>query len=101
MFIGGIEFAGHSMFMALGVTSDGTKTSLGIWAGSTESTVVVTELWSNVVVPVSSRRRSDARRHRRRQGDPHALLRASSGRLPDGTAVAFIRHVSRRRADPL
>ena len=30
-------------------TSDGTKTPLGIWAGSTENTVVVTELLSNLV----------------------------------------------------
>jgi transposase-like protein len=49
MFIDGIEFAGHSVLIALGVTSDGTKTPLGIWAGSTENTVVVTELLSNLV----------------------------------------------------
>jgi putative transposase len=49
MFIDGIEFAGHSVVIALGVTIDGTKTPLGIWAGSTENTVVVTELLSNLV----------------------------------------------------
>jgi transposase-like protein len=49
MFIDGIEFAGHSVLIALGVTVDGTKTPLGIWAGSTENTVVVTELLSNLV----------------------------------------------------
>ena len=49
MFIDGIEFAGHSVLIALGVTSDGTKTPLGIWAGSTENTTVVTELLSNLV----------------------------------------------------
>jgi transposase-like protein len=49
MFIDGIEFAGHSVLIALGVTIDGTKTPLGIWAGSTENTVVVTELLSNLV----------------------------------------------------
>lgn len=49
MFIDGIEFAGHSVLIALGVTIDGTKTPLGIWAGSTENTTVVTELLSNLV----------------------------------------------------
>ena len=49
MFIDGIEFAGHSVLIALGVTIAGTKTPLGIWAGSTENTVVVTELLSNLV----------------------------------------------------
>ena len=49
MFIDGIEFAGHSVIIALGVTIDGTKAPLGIWAGSTENTVVVTELLSNLV----------------------------------------------------
>jgi transposase-like protein len=49
MFIDGIEFAGHSVLIALGVTNDGTKTPLGIGAGSTENTTVVTELLSNLV----------------------------------------------------
>jgi transposase-like protein len=49
MFIDGIEFAGHSVLVALGVTIDGTKLPLGIWAGSTENTVVVTELLTNLV----------------------------------------------------
>lgn len=49
MFIDGIEFAGHSVLIALGVTIDGTKTPLGIWAGSTENTTVVTELLSSLV----------------------------------------------------
>jgi putative transposase len=49
MFIDGIEFAGHSVLVALGVTIDGTKTPLGIWAGSTENTTVATELLSNLV----------------------------------------------------
>src|SRR5205085_7712688 len=48
MFIDGIEFAGHAVLIALGVTIDGTKTPLGIWAGSTENTTVVTELLSNL-----------------------------------------------------
>jgi len=49
MFIDGIEFAGHSVLIALGVSIDGTKVPLGIWAGSTENTTVVTELLSNLV----------------------------------------------------
>jgi len=49
MFIDGIEFAGHSVLVALGVMIDGTKTPLGIWAGSTENTTVATELLSNLV----------------------------------------------------
>jgi putative transposase len=49
MFIDGIEFAGHSVIIALGVTIDGSKAPLGIWAGSTENTTVVTELLSNLV----------------------------------------------------
>jgi transposase-like protein len=49
MFIDGIEFGGHAVLIALGVTIDGTKTPLGIWVGSTENTTVVTELLSNLV----------------------------------------------------
>ncbi len=75
MFIDGIEFAGHSVVIALGVTIDGTKMPLGIWAGSTENTVLVTELLSNLVGSRSSRRRIDALRHRRRQGDPQGTAR--------------------------
>ena len=49
MFIDGIEFAGRTAIIALGVTIDGTKLPLGLWAGSTKRTVVVTELLSNLV----------------------------------------------------
>jgi transposase-like protein len=49
MFIDGIEFAGHSVLVALGVTIDGTTLPLGIWGGSTENTVVATALLSNLV----------------------------------------------------
>jgi putative transposase len=49
MFIDGIESAGHAVLIALGVIIDGTKTPLGIWAGSTGNTTVVTELLSNIV----------------------------------------------------
>jgi putative transposase len=49
MFIDGIEFAGHAVVIALGVTIDGTKEPLGIWAGSTENATVTTALLSDLV----------------------------------------------------
>lgn len=49
MFIDGIEFAGHAVIIALGVTIDGTKEPLGIWAGSTENTTVATALLSDLI----------------------------------------------------
>jgi transposase-like protein len=49
MFIDGIEFAGHAVIVALGVTIDGTKTPLGIWAGSTENATVATALLQNLI----------------------------------------------------
>jgi putative transposase len=49
MFIDGIEFAGHSVLIALGVTIDGTKTPLGLWAGSTENATVATALVQNLI----------------------------------------------------
>ena len=49
MFIDGIEFAKHTVIVALGVTIDGTKVPLGIWAGSTENAVVATSLLQNLV----------------------------------------------------
>lgn len=49
MFIDGIEFAGHAVVIALGVTIDGTKEPLGIWAGSTENSTVTTALLSDLV----------------------------------------------------
>lgn len=49
MFIDGIEFAGHTVIVALGVTIDGTKVPLGLWAGSSENTVVATALLQNLV----------------------------------------------------
>lgn len=49
MFIDGIEFAGHAVIIALGVTIDGTKVPLGLWAGSTENSVIATALLQNVI----------------------------------------------------
>lgn len=78
MFIDGIEFAGHAVLVALGVTIDGTKTPLGIWAGSTENTTVATEL----LQPGSARaprRAVHAVRHRWRQGHPQGPARRVRG----------------------
>jgi transposase-like protein len=49
MFIDGIEFARHTMVVALGVTIDGTKVPLGLWGGSTENAAVATALMQNLV----------------------------------------------------
>ena len=49
MFIDGIEVAHHAVLVALGVTIDGTKVPLGIWAGSTENHVVATSLLQNLI----------------------------------------------------
>jgi putative transposase len=49
MFIDGIEIAGRSVLIALGVTIDGTKLPLGIWAGSSENHVIATALLQNLI----------------------------------------------------
>jgi putative transposase len=49
MFIDGIEFARHTMVVALGVTIDGTKVPLGLWGGSTENAAVATALLQNLI----------------------------------------------------
>jgi transposase-like protein len=49
MFIDGIEVAGRSVLVALGVTIDGTKVPLGLWAGSTENHVIATALLQNLI----------------------------------------------------
>jgi transposase-like protein len=49
MFIDGIEFAGRTMIIALGVTIDGTKVPLGLWGGSTENAPVATALLQSLV----------------------------------------------------
>lgn len=49
MFIDGIEFAGKTVIIALGVTLDGTKVPLGLWGGSTENHVVATALLQNLI----------------------------------------------------
>jgi len=49
MFIDGIEVAGRSVLIALGVTIDGTKVPLGIWAGSSENHVIASALLQNLI----------------------------------------------------
>jgi putative transposase len=49
MFIDGIEFAGQTVLVALGVTIDGTKVPLGLWGGSTENAVVATALVQDLI----------------------------------------------------
>jgi putative transposase len=49
MFIDGIEIAGTTVLIALGVTSGGTKEPLGIWGGSTENATIATALLQNMI----------------------------------------------------
>lgn len=49
MFLDGIEIAGHSVILALGVVADGVKVPLGLWVGSTENATVCTALLQNLV----------------------------------------------------
>lgn len=49
MFMDGIEVAEHAVVVALGVTIDGAKVPLGIWAGCTENHVVATELLQQLI----------------------------------------------------
>ncbi len=90
MFIDGIEFAGHLVLIALGVTIDGTKTPLGIWAGSTENTTVVTELLSTLVARglrveqsmlfvIDGAKRSAAAARRPRRSRDHPALPSPQG----------------------
>ncbi len=49
LFIDGIQVAGHTVVVALGVTKDGSKVPLGLWMGSTENAVVCTALVQNLI----------------------------------------------------
>jgi putative transposase len=49
MFLDGIEVAKHAVIIAMGVTLDGTKVPLGLWAGSTENHVVATSLLQSLI----------------------------------------------------
>jgi putative transposase len=108
MFIDGIEFAGHAVLIALGVTIDGTKTPLGGLYGKHHRRHRAA-VQSRRARP--ARRAVDAVRHRWGQGDPQGTARrlwrsrgraALSGaqgsqcpRPPTGGATRV-----RRQADP-
>ena len=49
MMLDGIEFAGETVIVALGITTDGTKIPLGLWTGSTENHVVAGQLLQNLI----------------------------------------------------
>jgi putative transposase len=46
--IDGVEYAGETMVVAMGITEDGTKRILGLRQGATENAVVCTELLENL-----------------------------------------------------
>ena len=45
----GIEIKGRTNIVALGITTEGEKLALGLWAGSTENATVATALLSDLV----------------------------------------------------
>ena len=47
--IDGIELKGRMMIVALGITTDGEKLALGLWAGTTENSTVAGALLSDLV----------------------------------------------------
>jgi transposase-like protein len=49
LLLDGIEVADKTVIIALGVTTDGTKVPLGLWAGSTENQVVAIALLQNLL----------------------------------------------------
>ena len=49
LFVDGLDVAGQTVIVALGVTSDGTKVPLGLWVGSTENAAVCTSLVQDLV----------------------------------------------------
>jgi transposase-like protein len=49
MMIDGIEIKGRTNVVALGITTEGVKLPLGLWAGSTENATVATALLSDLV----------------------------------------------------
>src|SRR5881296_3826905 len=49
MMLDGLEIAGRTHVVALGITTDGVKIPLGLWEGSTENATVATALLSDLV----------------------------------------------------
>jgi transposase-like protein len=49
LMLDGIEVAGNTVVVALGITEDGTKTTLGLWQGSTENAALCTSLLQDLI----------------------------------------------------
>jgi len=49
LMLDGIEVARNTVVVALGITEDGTKTTLGLWQGSTENAALCTSLLQDLI----------------------------------------------------
>jgi transposase-like protein len=49
MMVDGIEIAGHTVVVSLGITRDGTKVPLGLWLGSTENAALCTSMLQDLL----------------------------------------------------
>ncbi len=49
LMVDGIEVARNTVVVALGITEDGTKTTLGLWQGSTENATLSTSLLQDLI----------------------------------------------------
>jgi transposase-like protein len=49
MMVDGIEIAGHTVVVSLGITRDGTKVPLGLWLGSTENATLCTSMLQDLL----------------------------------------------------
>jgi putative transposase len=49
LMVDGIEIAGHTVVVSLGITGDGTKVPLGLWLGSTENSALCTSLLQDLL----------------------------------------------------
>ena len=75
----GLEVAGQTVVVTLGITIDGTKVPLGIWLGSTENSRVCTAMLQNLLERGLRDRRIDSLRSGRRQRDPQNTRRRFGG----------------------
>lgn len=49
LMVDGIEIAGHTVVVSLGITGDGTKVPLGLWLGSTENAALCTSMLQDLL----------------------------------------------------
>jgi len=49
LMVDGIEIAGHTVVVSLGITEDGTKVPLGLWLGSTENAPLCTSMLQDLL----------------------------------------------------